>query len=79
MGLEKGWLVLRAERSFAGGCPPRDNCAAGPRVRAVPVGLELGCSIPEHGALLPVLWVGAGSALDPGAKQRGWLELAVLC
>ena len=78
MGLERGWLVLRAERSFAGGCPPRHGSAVGLRVHAVPVGLELGCSVPERRALLPVLWVGAGSALDPGAKQRGWLEPAVL-
>lgn len=76
MGLKRGWLVLRAERSFAGGCPPRAGGAAGPRVREVRVGLGLGCSVPEPRAPLPV---GAGSALDPGAKQRGWLEPAVLC
>lgn len=79
MFLARGWLVLRAERSFAGGCPPCDGGAAGPRVHVVPAGLELGRSVPEHRVVRPVLWVRAGSVLDPGAKQRGWLEPPVCC
>lgn len=69
MGLERGWVVLRAERSFAGRCPPQL------RECVIPIRLDLGSSVLEHrlccgqGLDLPLTLV----------RSRGWLELAALC